>query len=68
VTKGGVALKDRLTVPTTATGKSVDVTYDPGQTTGPAQLDVYVQLRKNNANYGQMSDISVVTLNPWIEN
>jgi hypothetical protein len=48
----------------TATGKSVDYTYDPGETTGPVQLQVYIQLRKNNANYGQPSEIGLVTVNP----
>lgn len=52
------------TLAATATGKSVDVTYDPGQTSGPVQLQVYVQLRKDNANYGQPSEISLVTVNP----
>jgi len=48
----------------TATGKSVDVTYNAGEASGPVQLQVYVQLRKNNANYGQPSEIGLVTVNP----
>lgn len=48
----------------TATGKSVDVTFDPGAETGPIALEVYIQLRKGNANYGQPSDIGLVTVNP----
>ena len=37
-----------------ATGKSVDVTYNPGTATGSIQLEVYVQLRKSkrpNSSY-----------------
>jgi hypothetical protein len=47
----------------TATGKSVDVTYVATES-GPATLEVYIQLRKGNANYGQPSDIALVTVNP----
>ncbi len=49
----------------TATGKSVDVTYvpEPGST-GPVQLQVRVQLRRSNANYGTPSQIALVTVNP----
>lgn len=50
---------------TTATGKSTDVTYSPGgETPAPVQLQVRVQLRRNNADYGEVSDISLVTVNP----
>ncbi len=38
--------------------------HDPGESNGPVQLDAYVQLRKNNANYGQPSEIGLVTVNP----
>lgn len=49
----------------TATGKSVDITYTPGgESPGPAQLQIRVQLRKNNANYGNPSLIAEVTVNP----
>ena len=47
----------------TATGKSTDVTYSGGSGQ-PVQLQVRVQLRKNNADYGQMSDIALATVNP----
>lgn len=45
------------------TGKSADVHYNisDGQ---PVQLQVRVQLRKSNANYGQPSDIVMTTVNP----
>jgi hypothetical protein len=48
----------------TGTGKSIDITYNPGTGTDPVQLEVYVQLRRNNANYGQPSEIGLVTANP----
>ena len=49
----------------TATGKSSDFTYEPGgEVPAPQALQVYVQLRRNNANYGQPSDIGLVTVNP----
>ena len=49
----------------TATGKSVDVTYVPKPgSKGPVQLQVRVQLRRNNANYGTPSQIVLVTVNP----
>lgn len=47
----------------TLTGKSADLTYT--NTTGkPVQLQVIAQLRKGNENYGQPSDIVLVTVNP----
>ncbi len=48
----------------TATGRSADFTYSPVDASGPVQLEVYVQLRRNNQNYGQPSDIGLVTVNP----
>lgn len=49
----------------TATGKSADFTYSPGgEVPAPAALQVYVQLRRSNADYGQPSDIALVTVNP----
>jgi len=49
----------------TATGKSADFTYNPGgETPAPVALQVYVQLRRSNANYGLPSDIALVTVNP----
>ena len=33
-------------------------------THGPQQFQVQVQLKKNGANYGQLSDIVRVTVNP----
>ena len=47
-----------------ANGKSADVSVTlttPGQ---PEQVQVRVQLLKNNTNYGQLSDASYVTVNP----
>ena len=47
-----------------ADGKSADIHVDL-QTPGEAeQIQVYVQMRKGNANYGQPSDPVYVTLNP----
>ena len=48
----------------TATGKSVNVVITPTTPDKPEQLQVRVQLRKNNQNYGQPSDIVPVTVNP----
>jgi len=48
----------------TGTGKALDVIYSPATPGDPVQLQVYVQLRKNNANYGEPSDIGLVTVNP----
>jgi hypothetical protein len=48
----------------TATGRSADFVYPKGDASGPVQLEVYVQLRRNNQNYGQPSDIGLVTVNP----
>lgn len=48
----------------TGTGKSIDITYSPTDPEKPVQLEVYVQLRKNNENYGQPSEINLVTVNP----
>jgi hypothetical protein len=47
-----------------ATGKSIDVTVTPASAGEPEQMQVRVQLKKNNANYGQPSDIAYVTVNP----
>ena len=48
----------------TGTGKALDITYSPTTPGSPVQLQVYVQLRKNNENYGQPSEIGLVTVNP----
>ena len=48
----------------TCTGKSADISVSlqtPGE---PEQIQVRVQLRKNNADYGQVSEPVFVTLNP----
>lgn len=47
-----------------ATGKSSDVHVTPSTPGDAEQLLVRVQLRKNNADYGQLSDIVPVTINP----
>jgi len=47
------------------TGKSVNIHFTPtAEETGPIQLQFRVQLRLNNENYGQVSDIVLATLNP----
>lgn len=48
----------------TGTGKALDVVYSPATPGDPVQLQVYVQLRKSNANYGEPSEIGLVTVNP----
>ena len=48
----------------TATGKSVNVVITPTTPDKPEQLQIRVQLLKNNENYGQSSDIVPVTVNP----
>lgn len=48
----------------TATGKSVDVTITPTTPGKPERIKVKIQLKKNNQNYGQASDIIETTLNP----
>lgn len=48
----------------TAVGKSVDVVIQPSVAGEAEQMQVRVQLKKNNANYGQPSDIVYVTVNP----
>lgn len=49
-----------------ATGKSADFTYQPvgDGPSRPALLNIRVQLKKKNENYGQLSDISQATVNP----
>jgi hypothetical protein len=50
---------------TAATGKSTDVVVGPtGEVPAPVQLQVRVQLRRSNQNYGEPSDIAQVTVNP----
>ena len=48
----------------TFTGKSADLNVTPGEAAVPIQIDVRVQLRKKNANYGQLSQTATVTVNP----
>jgi len=48
----------------TAVGKSLDVTITPTTAGEAEQMQVRIQLRKNNQNYGQPSDIVYVTVNP----
>lgn len=47
----------------TFTGKSGDMTY-ANTTAKPVQLQVRVQLQKNNEDYGGLSDIVLTTVNP----
>ena len=46
------------------TGKSADVDVSLATPGDAEQIEVYVQLRKNNADYGQPSQTATVTLNP----
>ena len=48
----------------TATGKSVDVHFDPLAPGDPEQMQIRVQLKKNNQNYGEPSDPVYLTINP----
>ena len=48
----------------TATGKSSDVTFTPSTPGQPQQFQIRIQLKRNNQNYGQLSDIITVTVNP----
>ena len=48
----------------TYNGKSVDITVTPTVPGEPEQIQVRVQLRKKNADYGVPSDNQYVTLNP----
>ena len=48
----------------TAVGKSVDVVITPTTAGEAEQIQVRVQLKKNNQNYGQPSDMVYVTVNP----
>ncbi|MFZ1701085.1 MAG: hypothetical protein WBO10_00225 [Pyrinomonadaceae bacterium] len=47
-----------------ASGKSADVHITPTSPGDPEQLQVRVQLRKSNEDYGQPSDPAYVTVNP----
>lgn len=47
-----------------ASGKSADIHVTPLADGDPEQLQVRVQLRKANADYGQVSDPAYVTVNP----
>src|SRR6266404_5242922 len=48
----------------TATGKSTDVTFTPTTPGQPQQFRLRIQLKRNNQDYGQLSDIVTVTVNP----
>lgn len=48
----------------TATGKSVDLTVTPSVAGKPERVKAKIQLKKNNQNYGQPSDIDEFTANP----
>lgn len=57
--------KSEFQMVASATGKSTDIIFNPGgESPSPSQMEVYVQLRRNNANYGQPSEIGLVTVNP----
>lgn len=51
------------TIAGSGTGKAIDIVH-PGTTGKPIQLQVRVQLRRKNENYGNPSDIGQVTVNP----
>lgn len=61
-----IAGENKWNLLTTATGKSANVIYTPLDQDNPIpyQLQVRVQLRRNNADYGDTSMISQVTVNP----
>lgn len=48
----------------TFTGKSVEITLTPTTPGQPEQIQVMIQLKRKNENYGQPSDPAYVTLNP----
>lgn len=48
----------------TATGKSIDVTLTPTTPGQPQQFQIRIQLKRNNQDYGQLSDIVTVTVSP----
>lgn len=48
----------------TYTGKSADVTITLTNPAQPEQIQVRVQLRKNNENYGNVSTATTITVNP----
>jgi hypothetical protein len=52
------------TLAKTATGKSVDFTVTPKTPGKPERVKAKVQLKKQNENYGQPSDIDEFTANP----
>lgn len=55
---------ETLTAVKTFTGKSVDVTVTPNTPGQPERLQVVIQLKKKNEDYGQPSDAVSVTINP----
>ena len=62
---GAPAGTNNWSIIATATGKSADVTWSPqGENPAPEMLHVRVQLRRSNQDYGEVSDISQVTVNP----
>lgn len=46
------------------TGKTADITVSPISDGDPEKVEVRVQLRKNNENYGNVSQTATVTVNP----
>lgn len=55
---------ETISVGKTFTGKSVDVTVVPTTPGQPEKLQVSIQLKKKNGDYGQVSDAVSVTVNP----
>lgn len=52
------------TLAKTSTGKSTDVVLTPTTPGEPMQVQVRVQLKRRNANYGPLSDVVYATVNP----
>ena len=46
------------------TGKTADITITPTTPGQPEVVDFRIRLRKNNANYGNVSQTATVTVNP----
>ncbi len=52
------------TILITANGKSTDAVFTPTTPGQPQQFMIRIQLKKNNQNYGQLSAVIYVTVNP----
>lgn len=52
------------TIVGTFTGRSTDLTYNPGPTDGPVQIQIRIRLKLKNQYYGLISDVVTITVNP----